>query len=66
MAVIQNVQDPNYTFTAFLLILIFNQLISFTTATATVTMIVFDSVISWYEQWWPVLHSLSGFCEHDL
>jgi len=50
MAVIQNVQDPNYTFTAFLLILIFNQLISFTTATATVTMIVFDSVISQYEQ----------------
>jgi len=48
MAVIQNVQDPNYTFTTFP----FNphnfiiHLISFTIATATTTMIVFDNVIS--------------------
>jgi len=47
MTVIQNVQDPNYAFTAFPFNPhnFINQLISFTTATATI--IVLDSVSSW-------------------
>jgi hypothetical protein len=48
MAVIQNVEDPNYTFTTFPFNPhnFINQLISFTTATTIATGIVFDNVSS--------------------
>jgi hypothetical protein len=48
MAVIQNVQDPNYTFNTFPFNPhnFINKLISFTTATASATMIGFDNVSS--------------------
>ena len=46
---IENVQDPNFTFTTFPFYShnFINQLISFTTATASATMIVFDNASSW-------------------